>query len=161
MKKENTKKLKIGDQIIYSGGDELSLDGFTTGVSYVIQSLYDNHYGITVLDDNNVKHEICMDNVRNYFLTPDEWIQLNRLKTDRVEHPIHYSYLKKLCGIEVIDITRHMNFNLGNSLKYILRAGHKSEEGMSDKQKMIEDLRKAVFYLNDEIKRLENDKEGI
>lgn len=154
MEKENTKKLKVGDQVIYGGGDELGLDGLTTGVAYMIQSFYDNHYGIVVIDDNNVKHKICMDNVRNYFLTPDEWIQLNRFKANRVEHPTHYSYLKKLCGIEVIDITRHMNFNLGNVIKYVLRSGHKSEQGMSDKQKRIEDLRKAVFYLNDEIKRL-------
>lgn len=80
---------------------------------------------------------------------------------DRVNHPSHYTWLKTLCGIEVIDITRHMNFNLGNVIKYVLRSGHKSEEGMSDKQKRIEDLKKAVFYLNDEINRLENDKEGI
>lgn len=161
MEKESTKKLKIGDQIIYGGGDELGLDGFTTGVAYVIQSFYDNHYGIVIIDDNNVKHEICMDNVRNYFLTPNEWIQLNKLKEDRVNHPSHYSYLKKLCGIEVIDITRYMNFNLGNVIKYVLRSGHKSEQGISDKQKRVEDLRKAVFYLNDEIKRLEDDKEGV
>lgn len=74
---------------------------------------------------------------------------------DRVEHPSHYTWLKDLCGIEVIDITRHMNFNLGNTIKYILRAGHKSEEGLSDKQKHIEDLKKALFYIKDEIKRLE------
>lgn len=80
---------------------------------------------------------------------------------DRVNHPSHYTWLKKLCGIEVIDITRHMNFNLGNVIKYVLRSGHKSEQGMSDKQKSVEDLKKAVFYLNDEIKRLENDKEGV
>ena len=83
------------------------------------------------------------------------------LKEVRVNHPSHYTWLKKLCGIEVIDITRHMNFNLGNVVKYVLRSGHKSEEGMSDKQKRIEDLKKAVFYLNDEINRLENDKEGV
>ena len=74
---------------------------------------------------------------------------------DRVNHPSHYTWLKDICGIEVIDITRHMNFNLGNVIKYILRAGHKSEEGMSSRQKQIEDLQKAIFYLNDEIKRLE------
>ena len=44
--------------------------------------------------------------------------------TDRVNHPSHYTWLKDLCGIEVIDITRHMNFNLGNVIKYTLRAGH-------------------------------------
>ena len=74
--------------------------------------------------------------------------------TDRVNHPSHYTWLKDKCGIEVLDIARHMNFNLGNSIKYILRSGHKSEEGISDKQKQIEDLKKAIFYLNDEIKRL-------
>ena len=74
---------------------------------------------------------------------------------DRVNHPPHYTWLKELCGIEVIDITRHMDFDLGNAIKYILRQGHKSEQGMSDKEKAIEDLKKAVFYLNDKIKILE------
>ena len=74
---------------------------------------------------------------------------------DRVNHPSHYTWLKEKCGIEVIDITRHMDFCLGNAIKYLLRAGHKSEEGYSDKQKEIEDLRKAIFYINDKIKQLE------
>lgn len=77
-------------------------------------------------------------------------------KDSRVEHPSHYTWLKDLCGIEVIDITRHMDFNLGNALKYILRAGHKSEEGISNVDKEIEDLKKAVWYLNDKIKMLKN-----
>lgn len=72
-------------------------------------------------------------------------------KNDRVYHPSHYTWLKDLCGIEVIDITRHMDFDLGNAIKYILRNGHKSEEGMSDKEKAIEDLQKAIFYINDKI----------
>lgn len=74
---------------------------------------------------------------------------------DMVNHPSHYTWLKELCGIEVIDITRHMDFNLGNCIKYILRAGRKTEQGYTDKDKTIEDLQKAVFYLNDEIKRLQ------
>ena len=76
-------------------------------------------------------------------------------KEERVLHPKHYTWLKNLCGIEVIDITRHMDFDLGNAIKYILRQGHKSEQGMSDKEKAIEDLKKAIFYLNDKIKMLE------
>lgn len=74
---------------------------------------------------------------------------------DRVNHPDHYTWLHDLCGIEVIDITRHMNFNLGNVIKYVLRAGRKSEEGMSDLKKSIEDLKKAEFYIKDEIYRLQ------
>ncbi len=78
---------------------------------------------------------------------------------EKVNHPSHYTWLKDICGIEVIDITRHMNFDLGNAVKYILRAGHKHEEGYSDVDKRIEDLRKAVFYLHDEIARIEKQKQ--
>lgn len=81
---------------------------------------------------------------------------------DRVNHPSHYIWLKEKCGVEVIDITRHMDFDLGNAIKYILRCNHKSEEGMTDNEKAIEDLRKAIFYLKDKIKMLKkidkNDK---
>lgn len=77
------------------------------------------------------------------------------MSNDRVNHPPHYTWLKEKCGIEVIDITRHMDFDLGNVVKYTLRQGHKSEEGMSDKAKAIEDLKKARWYLDDKIKMLE------
>lgn len=73
---------------------------------------------------------------------------------DKVNHPGHYTWLKQLCGVEVIDITRHMDFDLGNAIKYILRCGHKEELGYSNKEKTIEDLRKAVFYINDKIEML-------
>jgi len=73
---------------------------------------------------------------------------------DRVNHPSHYTWLKEKCGIEVIDITRHMDFDLGNAIKYILRCGLKSEQGYSNKEKTIEDLKKAIFYINDKIKML-------
>lgn len=77
-------------------------------------------------------------------------------KDSRVDHPSHYTWLKNKCGIEVIDITRHLDFDLGNAIKYILRAGHKSEEGLNDAEKTIEDLQKAIWYLNDEIKLIKN-----
>ena len=75
-------------------------------------------------------------------------------KEDMVNHPSHYTWLKELCGIEVIDITRHMDFSLGNALKYILRAGHKEESGMTNTQKAIEDLEKAKWYIDDKINQL-------
>lgn len=73
-----------------------------------------------------------------------------------VDHPSHYTWLKNKCGIEVIDIARHMDFCLGNAIKYILRAGHKSDSSMDDKEKEIEDLRKAIWYINDKIDLLRN-----
>lgn len=88
--------------------------------------------------------------------TKEQVLTSNSEKEERVEHPSHYTWLKEACGVEVIDIARHLDFNLGNVLKYILRAGHKHEAGISDADKRIEDLRKAAFYLYDEIFRLQN-----
>ena len=42
-----------------------------------------------------------------------------KTKIDNVNHPPHYTWLKDKCGIEVIDITRHMDFCLGNAIKYM------------------------------------------
>lgn len=79
------------------------------------------------------------------------------MQTDNVNHPSHYTWLKDKCGVEVIDITRHMDFCLGNVIKYIMRAGHKQDAVLSDRQKEIEDLKKARFYLDDKIKQLEGE----
>lgn len=79
-------------------------------------------------------------------------------KEDRVNHPGHYTWLKEKCGIEVIDITRHLDFDTGNAVKYILRAGHKKEADMTELDKMIEDFQKAAWYINDKIMMLENEK---
>lgn len=64
-----------------------------------------------------------------------------------VYHPPHY--ISHPSGIECITITRHMNFNLGNAVKYIWRAGEKGGEGNK-----VEDLEKAIWYLRDEVERL-------
>lgn len=77
-------------------------------------------------------------------------------KRDNVNHPIHYTWIKEKCGIEVIDITRHFCFDIGNALKYLLRAGHKQEADMSAVEKEIEDLKKAKWYIDDYIKQLED-----
>lgn len=73
---------------------------------------------------------------------------------DNVKHPQHYEWLKEAIGVEPIDIASNLNFCRGNAIKYILRAGRKTEEGMSPAEKEIEDLRKAVYYLRYEIKKL-------
>ena len=77
-------------------------------------------------------------------------------KENKVEHPSHYTWLKDKCDIEVIDITRHLDFDKGNAIKYILRYGYKEEQGYTAKQKEIEDIKKAIWYLNDKLKMLEN-----
>ena len=77
------------------------------------------------------------------------------LGIDEVNHPSHYTWLKEKCGIEVIDITRHLNFNLGQVLKYILRLGHKKDIGFTSYEKVLSDLHKAKFYIENEINRVE------
>lgn len=76
-------------------------------------------------------------------------------KTDNVNHPSHYTWLKDLCGIEVIDITRHMDFNLGQVLKYILRLGHKEDNNFTYYEKILSDLHKAEYYLKKEIIKID------
>lgn len=72
-----------------------------------------------------------------------------------VNHPKYYN--SDPSGIECIEVARHRNFNVGNALKYLWRAGLKQEEGLSSKEKQIEDLNKAIWYINDEIKRIKNE----
>lgn len=65
---------------------------------------------------------------------------------DPVNHPPHYNAYK---GLEIIDLAEQMNFNRGNAVKYIARAG------LKDPETEIEDLKKAIWYLSREIKRME------
>lgn len=81
----------------------------------------------------------------DYQLSPNE---------DMVNHPPHYT--SDPSGIECIQITRHRNFNIGNAIKYLWRQGLKQDVDKSAHAKQIEDLKKAVFYIQDEIKRLES-----
>ena len=74
----------------------------------------------------------------------------NKPQDDPVNHPSHYTDGK----IEVIDFIedKNLNFHRGNAVKYIARAGKK------DKSREIEDLQKAAWYIDREIKRLEAKK---
>jgi hypothetical protein len=71
-------------------------------------------------------------------------------KLDMINHPAHYnvSGINCPCGrqIECIDVTRHKSFNIGNVIKYVWRYEHKNG---------IECLKKAAWYLKDEIEKLE------
>lgn len=70
---------------------------------------------------------------------------------DPVSHPSHYT--SHPSGIEAIEITRHHNFAIGNAIKYLWRTG------LKDGQPAIQDLEKAIWYIQDEIKRLKIQEE--
>lgn len=69
--------------------------------------------------------------------------------TDYVNHPPHYGGNPE--GIECIQVTRHLNFNLGNAIKYLWR--------VDDKDDPVENLEKAIWYIKDEIGRRQAEKE--
>ena len=68
------------------------------------------------------------------------------MEKDNVNRPSHY--ISHPSGVECIQITEHMGFNLGNAIKYIWRADLKADA--------IEDLRKAAWYINREIQKRSN-----
>ena len=72
--------------------------------------------------------------------------QLSDLVNDSVNRPKHYT--DHPSGIECIQITEHMGFNLGNAIKYIWRCDLKKDS--------IEDLKKAIWYINREIGKRES-----
>ncbi len=69
---------------------------------------------------------------------------------DEVNHPSHYTAHPS--GIECIEVVRHMTFNVGNVIKYLWRSG------LKDGTPALTDLRKAAWYLADEIARVEREQ---
>lgn len=65
---------------------------------------------------------------------------------DMVNHPPHYT--SHPSGVETITITEHMGFCLGNAVKYIMRADYKGNK--------LEDLKKARWYIDREIDRIQS-----
>lgn len=103
-------------------------------------------------------YDVIMAENQNQWQQTDTFTRSLSKTPEKVNHPSYYTWLKDLCGIEVIDITRHMDFCLGSAIKYLLRSGRKSEQGYTNKEKTIEDLQKAIWYINDEITQLQNSK---
>lgn len=95
--------------------------------------------------------QLLRDKIRNVT------IDMSKETDNNVNHPEWYN--SHPSGIECIEIARHYCFSIGNAIKYLWRAGLKKDASLSDKQKEIEDLKKAIWYINDRIKELENDPE--
>lgn len=135
-------------------------EGFTMGKSYYINKFFNYNANVFIENDYGKNASFKVDNLEKYFTVfyNEAGKSMEDKVNDPVNHPSHYTWLKEKCGIEVIDITRHMNFNLGNAIKYILRAGRKPIRG-EDKSDFhagyIQDLKKAAWYIDDEIKTLE------
>ena len=100
---------------------------------------------ITSCVDSYDKTEIDKNDPSKVTSTEIDQMTSEEIKNnDPVNHPKHYT--SHPSGVECIVVTRHMNFNKGNAMKYLWRADEKGNE--------IEDLKKAIWYLNNEIERL-------
>lgn len=89
--------------------------------------------------------QIVCQTCKGLKVIPELWCK-DPFHYDPVNHPSHYT--KHPSGIECIQVTEHMNFNLGNAIKYIWRCQDKNG---------IEDLEKAIWYIKREIERLNRD----
>ncbi|MFG3176608.1 DUF3310 domain-containing protein [[Kitasatospora] papulosa] len=133
---------KIGDEVIIAFPSTKYAQQFKDEKGYITRFVEDEPYAFEV----HLKHGSM--GFADYELAPSV-PSGTAVESDEVSHPSHYTWLPN--GVEVIDVTELMNFNLGNVVKYVLRAGHKTNDPITD-------LRKAAWYINREIERLEASK---
>ena len=93
--------------------------------------------------------------------------EIQQKKSNSVDHPSHYNTNNPVvevtctCGkhirvpIECIDVIRYMPTWKGNAIKYLWREGLKVDSALSSLQKQAEDLKKAIWYIQDEINQIE------
>lgn len=112
----------------------------------IVQLLQDN---CTVV---NLKGGQKVLNTSDILNNPEYFIKINDI--DNINHPKHYT--QHPSGVECIDITRHYCFSIGNAIKYLWRAGLKQDSDLTSREKEIEDLEKAIWYINDRIKQLKH-----
>lgn len=127
----------------YNVGDEIRFNGTVYKIINVVDGNYVIRDGISRLDFNIPCSTIDIHAIaiKKPVEKPKE-----KSKDSAVDHPSYYQG-----KIEVIDFIedKHLGFNLGNCVKYISRAGKKNPD------KLIEDLKKARWYLDREISRIE------
>lgn len=93
-----------------------------------------------------------MGNNPNYLPNQDHKDHIIERVDNSVSSPSHYT--SHPSGIECIRITEHYNFCVGNAIKYLWRAGQKGDASLTAKQKEIQDLEKAIWYIQRQIKLL-------
>jgi len=142
-------KYKVGDKVKVVKQQE-RLEGYQIPVGSVGKIL-----DVDCGDENGLTYRVESSSFRGGFGINGDiwWFKEDNLELDSneeqdvVNHPKHYT--SDPSGIECIQVTRHRNFNIGNAMKYLWR------NGLKDSDAQIQDLRKAIWYIEDEIKRLE------
>ena len=154
--------IKIGSVLQIRKADLEYIAGSEFVESVDPNNIYDT-FNINVVDmvggwceiscpEENVSADVDTDKLAKVSVFANEF---TNKKEEQVSHPSHYAWLKDLCGVEPLDICRHLDFNTGNAIKYLLRKD-KVDGNKTKTEKRIEDLHKAVFYIQDEIKLLKH-----
>lgn len=112
-------------------------------ITEIVNTVILNKDGLTFFRDNGYEEYLKKGINHNVV-----W-QREKVEVDNVNHPKHYTGHPS--GIECIEITRHHDFAIGNAIKYLWRAG------LKDSNNEIQDLEKAVWYIQDKIKQLKGE----
>ena len=137
-------KYKVGDKVKVVKQQEM-LEGYQIPVGSVGKILYVD-CGDYRVESSSFRGGFGI-NGDIWWFKEDNLELVSNEEQDVVNHPKHYT--SDPSGIECIQVTRHRNFNIGNAMKYLWR------NGLKDSDAQIQDLRKAIWYIEDEIKRLE------
>lgn len=113
----------------------------------IVRLLQDGTTAVNLNGKQKVFYAPVMLDNKNHF---------TEITEDNVNHPEWYT--QHPSGVECIEITRHYCFSIGNAIKYLWRAGLKKDASLENKQKEIEDLDKAIWYIKDRIKQLKSNK---
>ena len=151
--KSPSSKINVGD-IVYLLQDNTTIYNTTTKSAVYEHSKYLNDSRYFEEYDKTIKELITI---------PDVTFEKSKVKTisleeaskaisKTIEHPSHYT--SHPSGIECIEIAKYYDFCIGSAIKYLWRAGLKSEEGKSTKEKEIEDLKKAITFIQFKIDTL-------
>jgi hypothetical protein len=135
-------RFKAGDKVrLIGGGEHKGIEGSIAAVNAAYTAPYP-YYVKLLFEDGSSKHLAFGE------AELEPWSPKGA--ADNVNSPSHYTWLPN--GLEVIDLIEHLMTNRGNAVKYLCRAGLKSPDTE------LEDLRKAAWYVQREIKRIEKVK---
>lgn len=104
---------------------------------YVVQDV--DYVGCVLVGDNPSSYQ---------WWAEERFVLVGQVEDDLVNHPPHYT--SHPSGVECIEITEHLDFCIGNAIKYLWRAGLKGEA-------KVEDMKKAIWYINRKIELVEKE----
>lgn len=136
---EDVKFASIGDHVLLMPDNCTVVN--TNGGQRVVpmpEIMKDNEYFTKTFETQFVDYSTVPETKKEYL--------------DNVNHPAYYN--SHPSGIECIEVIRHYCFDIGNAIKYLWRAGLKQDADKTSKEKEIEDLNKAIWYIKDRIKFL-------